>query len=398
MKIIIIGNSIGGFSALKEIRKHDKNSEITILSRERYNYYSPVVLPYYINGRLSEEQLFSKHINLFIQKNAKLLLNENVLNINTKEKIVKTEKHLFQYDKLIIASGASPRKLKIPGVEETYVLRTFEDAKKIKNIIGNEIIIIGAGPVGIETALSLVEQKKKIKIIEMMDTILSTVFSKNFSYYIEDQLKNLGIEIYKNEKVIEISKTRKDYLVKTEGKKFKGNAVIMAVGVTPNISFLDENIKVGRNNGIIVDEFMRTNVPDVYAAGDCIELKNLIEDITSLIPVWPNAFETGKIAGANVAGEVERYNGGIRINSINILNKVYFSVGNVWQGDKKIEIQNNEILEVYNIKNNKIIGVEIIGDVKWAGVIKRFLTTKKEIKMPFKGVEDIKEIIIPHKL
>jgi NADPH-dependent 2,4-dienoyl-CoA reductase/sulfur reductase-like enzyme len=398
MKIVIIGNSIAGLSALKEIRKYDKNSEITILSRERYNYYSPVALPYYISGRLSEEHLFPKHINLFIQENAKLLLNENVLKINTKEKIIKTEKHTFQYDKLIIASGASPRRLKIPGAEEAYVLRTFEDAKKIKNITGNEIIIIGAGPVGVETALALAEQKKKVKIIEIMDFILSTVFSKDFSYYIEDQLKNLGIEIYKNEKVIEISKKGKDYLVKTEGEKFKGNAVIMAVGVTPNTGFLDENIKVGRYNGIIVDEFMRTSVPDVYAAGDCIELKNLIEDRTGPIPVWPNAFETGRIAGANVAGKAERYNGGIRINSINILNKVYFSVGNVWQGDKKIKIQNNGILEVYNIKNNKIIGVEIMGDVKWAGVIKRFLATKKEIEMPFKGVEDIKEIIIPHKL
>ncbi|MGC9047046.1 MAG: NAD(P)/FAD-dependent oxidoreductase [Minisyncoccia bacterium] len=136
MKIIIIGNSIGGISALKEVRKFDEKSEITILSKENFSYYSPVILPYYIEGRLNEEQLFSKNTNMFIQKNAKLMLNENVLNINTNEKIVKTEKHLFQYDKLIVASGASARKLRISGSAESYVLRTFEDAKKIKNIKG----------------------------------------------------------------------------------------------------------------------------------------------------------------------------------------------------------------------------------------------------------------------
>jgi NADPH-dependent 2,4-dienoyl-CoA reductase/sulfur reductase-like enzyme len=398
MKIIIIGNSIGGISALKEVRKFDEKSEITILSKENFSYYSPVILPYYIEGRLNEEQLFSKNTNMFIQKNAKLMLNENVLNINTNEKIVKTEKHLFQYDKLIVASGASARKLRISGSAESYVLRTFEDAKKIKNIKGRNIIIIGAGPVGIELALALVKQKKKITLIEMMDSILSTVFSKIFSSYIEKQLIDIGIEIYKNEKVIEITPGKNYKEVKTDNKNFRGDAIIMAVGVRPNTDFLDENIKVGKYGGILVDDFMRSSDPNVFGAGDCIELKNSIENAITPIPVWPNAFETGRIAGANVAGRFEKYDGGIRINSINILNKVYFSLGNVWQGDKKLEIKNNDILEVYNIKNNKIIGAEIMGDVKWTGVIKRFLLTKKEIKMPFQGIDEIKEILLPQKL
>jgi NADPH-dependent 2,4-dienoyl-CoA reductase/sulfur reductase-like enzyme len=397
MKIVIIGNSIGGFSALKEIRKYDKNSEITILSRERYDYYSPVVLPYYIDGRLSLENLFSKDINLYLKDNARVILNEEVKYIDSHKKTIETEKHTFQYDKLIIASGASPRKLNIKGAEKSYVLRTYEDAEKIKKIRSKNIIIIGAGPVGIETAISLHKLGKKIIILEMMDYILSTIFSKNVSKYIERLLEDLGIEIYKNQKVLEISE-KPVKGVRTNERFFKGNAVIMAVGVKPNIDFVDESIKIGKYGGILVNEYMNTSNPDIFAVGDCIELKNSIENIITPVQVWPNAFETGKIAGANIVGKIEKYEGGMRINALNVLNNVFFSVGNVWQEDNKIQYINDNIQEIYYIKDGKIIGVEIMGDVKWGGLIKRFLIAKKTIGSSFKGTQEIKNILLPQKL
>lgn len=117
-------------------RKYDKYSEITILSKEKFNgqniYYSPVVLPYYIERKLNKEQLFSKNISFYEKNNAKILLDENVKYNNSNKKIVITDKHSFSYDKLIIASGASARKLNIPGAKNAFVLRTYDDAEKIK--------------------------------------------------------------------------------------------------------------------------------------------------------------------------------------------------------------------------------------------------------------------------
>lgn len=396
-KLVIIGNSIGGYSALREIRKYDKESEITILSKEKVEYYSPVVLPYYIEGRLNLFNLFSNDINYFIKSNSKLLLNENVIHIDSFKKFVKTEKHAYPYDELIIASGASAYKLNISGADKSHVLRTFEDAEKIKKIKSKNIIIIGAGPVGVEMALSLYKLGKKITILEMKDYILNTVFSKGTSIYIENLLKNLGIEIYKNQKVLGIYGNPVKG-VKTEERIFKGNAVIMAVGVRPNTGFIDETIKIGKYGGILVNEFMNTSNPDIFAVGDCIELKNAIDNSISLIPVWPNAFETGRIAGANVSGKNEKYDGGIRLNALNILNNVVFSIGNVWLENNKIEYANDYIKEVYYIKNEKVIGAEIIGDIKFAGLIKRFLETKKTIGMNFQGLQDIRNIALPYKV
>ncbi|MEM3278402.1 MAG: FAD/NAD(P)-binding oxidoreductase [Fervidicoccaceae archaeon] len=401
MRIIIIGNGIAGISALREMRKYDKSSEIIVLSREKLDetrpFYSPAAIPYYIEGRLSKDNLFSRDVSFYQKNKAKLYLGEDVKFIDTSKKIVSTGRREIPYDRLIIASGASPRRLKIPNSDMALVVRTYDDAERLKSSAGKEIAIIGAGPVGVEIALSLRKLGKRVKLIEALENVLSTVFSKKLSNMIENNLRRDGIEIYKEEKVIEL-KDEPERGVKTEGGFYRADTIVMAVGVKPNTEFVDESIRLGKSGGIIVDEFMRTSSPDVFAAGDCIELKHALEDAVSPIPTWTNAFETGKIAGANVAGESVKHDGGVRLNSINIDDKAFFSLGNVWKYDEEIEIEKDGLLELYYSRDGKIVGAEMVGDVRWSGLLKRYLMRRREIFPVFNGIDEVKKTLLDQDL
>lgn len=396
MEIVIIGNSIAGVSAVREIRKWDKKSSITVISKESLDptmpYYSPVVLPYYIEGTLSKENLFSIRADFYKEMNVKLVLGERVIGVEPKEKIVLTDKGRYFYDKLLIASGASPRVLDIPGArnKRVYVLRTYEDAEKIKKDNSKEVVIIGGGPVGVESALALLHFKEKITIIEIAPYILNTVFSKTVSEMIENQLVSNGIEILKNEEPLEITGNPVKS-VKTNKRKIKCSSVIMGVGVVPNTDFVKDVLKLGPRNGIIVDERMRTSEPDIYAAGDCVELKSLIDGAIRPFPVWPNAYETGKVAGANIAGCDMTYEGGIRVNALNVFNKIYFSIGNVYDESKALrKIERNGGIEIYYFEGERLIGVELVGDVKPAGLIKQVM--KRKIQFDIDKIESLNQL------
>jgi len=227
--------------------------------------------------------------------NVDVKLGERVIAVEPKERIVVTEKSKYFYDKLLIASGASPRILDISGArnKKVYVLRTYEYAEKIKSDDSKEVVIIGGGPVGVEAALSLLKFKKKITIVEIAPYIMSTVFSRTVSEMIEKQLVERGVEVLKNEEPIEISGNPVKS-VKTNKRKIKCSSVIMGVGVVPNTDFVKDVLKLGPRNGILVDERMQTSEPDIYAAGDCIELRSLIDGSIRPFPVWSNAQETGR--------------------------------------------------------------------------------------------------------
>lgn len=402
MQFLIIGNSVACISAIREIRKWDKKSSITVISKESLEptapYYSPVVLPYYIEGKLSKENLFSIRIDFYNEMNVDVKLGERVIAVEPKERIVVTEKNKYSYDKLLIASGASPRILDIPGAKNkrVYVLRTYEDAEKIKNDDSKEVVIIGGGPVGVEAALSLLNFKEKITMVEIAPYILSTVFSRTVSEMIERQLVERGIEILKNEEPVEISGNPVKS-VKTNKRKIKCSSVIMGVGVVPNTDFVKDVLKLGPRNGILVDERMQTSEPDIYAAGDCVELKSLIDGSIRPFPVWPNAQETGKVAGANMVGRDLTYEGGIRVNALNVFDKVYFSIGDVYDESKRMkEIERNGTIEFYYFSNGSLIGAEIIGDVKYAGLLKNIIKRKPSIDIDiFNGVQDFIGVTAP---
>ncbi len=399
---MIIGNSIACVSAIREIRKWDKKSSITIISKESLDpampYYSPVVLPYYIEGKLSKENLFSIRIDFYNEMNVDVKLGERVIAVEPKERIVVTEKSKYFYDKLLIASGASPRILDIQGAKnkKVYVLRTYEDAEKIKSDDSKEVVIIGGGPVGVEAALSLLNFKKKITIVEIAPYILSTVFSRTVSEMIEKQLVERGVEVLKNEEPIEISGNPVKS-VKTNKRKIKCSSVIMGVGVVPNTDFVKDVLKLGPRNGILVDERMQTSEPDIYAAGDCIELRSLIDGSIRPFPVWSNAQETGKVAGANMVGCDLTYEGGIRVNALNVFDKAYFSIGDVYDESKRMkEIERDGRIEFYYFSDGNLIGAEIIGDVKYAGLLKNIIKRKPSIDIDvFNGIQDFIGVTAP---
>ncbi len=327
-----------------------------------------------------------------------LILGEKVISVDPKRKIVLTEKGEYRYDKLLIASGASPRILDIRGAKnkKVYVLRTYEDAEKIKSDDSKDVVIIGGGPVGIESALALLKFKEKITVIEIAPYILSTVFSRIVSEMIEKQLVERGIEILKDEEPLEISGNPVKS-VKTNKRRIKCSSVIMGVGVVPNTDFVKGVVNLEPREGIVVNEKMQTSEPDIYAAGDCIELKSVIDGTIRPFPVWLNAMETGKIAGANIAGRDVSYEGGIRVNSLTVFDKVYFSIGYVYDETKLAKkIEKDAVIELYYFDGKRLIGVEIINDVKYAGLLKHIVKRGIEIDIDkFKGLQDFIGITAP---
>ncbi len=300
-KLVIIGLGAAGFAAALSARKVDRSIDITIIDSKDYDLMHPCGLPFAIDGEVKLEELKHK-INSEAMK-LKLINKSKVTDIDTKDKTLTYQKgnqeNTLTYDKLIIATGSSPIKPKIEGIEDNdnlFTIHTPEDVRKLitttKKI--KKANIIGAGAIGLETAIALNNKDVEVTITEALSSILPKSLDKDISEIIENSLKEKKIKLNLNKKIDKIN---------------KDEITILATGVSSNKNLAEKaNIKLGKF-GIKVNEKLETSVKDVYAVGDCIETINLITKKPWPSLIASSAYKQGTIAGANAAGSSQSYSG-----------------------------------------------------------------------------------------
>jgi len=294
-KIVILGLGAAGFGAALAIKKQDRKAEITIVDNKDFDLLHQCGLPFVLEGKIKSFSELQHSINAD-RMGMKLINKCNVASVDFDNKKLICGAKSIDYDKLIIATGSKPSIAPIKTDNEVFTVHKVEDTKKLEKIVkkNGDVVIVGAGAVGLETAVALKKKGMNVKVIDMLDSTFPRAIDKDMSEIIEDKLKEKGIKLELGKKISEIKEKA---------------VVVMATGVMPNITFLEGSILKINKFGIEVNEKMETSVKDVYAAGDCCGVKNLVNKEKGPSILANNAYREGVIAGANAASGNKKFNG-----------------------------------------------------------------------------------------
>lgn len=319
MKTIIIGGVAGGASAAARLRRLDEKAEIIILEKGEFVSFANCGLPYYIGGEITDrEELtlqtpesFKARFNIDVR-----IFNEAV-KINPEENIITIknlqsgESYTEKYDNLILSPGAEPIIPNIKGMESAnvFTLRNIPDTLKIKHYIDTEkpesAVVIGGGYIGVEMAENLAKAGLDVSIVELADHLIAPL-DFDMAADVHRYIKEKGIKLFLNNGVTAFEHNR----ILLQKGEINADMVIMSVGVRPETAIAKEcGIETNSRGSIIVDSKMHTNIPNIYAVGDAVEVKNFITNAPSFIPLAGPANKQGRIAADNIAGYKSEYTG-----------------------------------------------------------------------------------------
>lgn len=343
LHIVIIGNGVAGNSAASIIRQTDKEAAIIMISHEPFPEYSACVLSKkYISGEMKRGEVFLKTLQDYSKENIAILFGQKVIRLDFLKKEVILETGIKGYDKLIIATGGRPLVPKIPGIDKEgiFTLKSLEDAERIYNYSGRKAVVIGAGPIGIEASISLQKRGWNVILVELLDSVLPTLFDDEVSSIIRKEIGNYGIDVFTGERAVRFNGSDHICSVITDKREIECDMIILALGIRPNVELAQKaGIEIGRLGGIKVNKQMMTNVEDVYACGDCVESRDIISGENILSLLWYNAKQQGEIAGYNAIGIERCYQGTINISSVEILKTYAVSIGHNLSSLKGVKVK-----------------------------------------------------------
>lgn len=412
--ITIIGNSVAAIGAIEAIRKVDKKIPITVISKESYVAYGRPVISDFLKGKAKEEKLLSyRRGDFYKDNNINLFLNEEVVDIDSKKKkVISKSGNEYKYTKLLIATGGVPfiPPFKGKDLNNVYTFTTLDDAKKLLSISKNikKAVVIGGGLIGLKAAEGLHAQGVKVSIVELMDRILSLAFDKVSGSIVENRMTDVGIDIYteaSTEEILDDGKGNVRGIRLKGGREIESDIVVIAIGVAPNAPFA-KKAGIEMNRGILVDDHMETNIKGIYAAGDVAEAKQFLYEQKMLLPIWPDAYKQGRVAGYNMIGIERVYDGGLAMNSIELFGVSTISAGaHTPQNPEGYEflIDVDERRYRYRkiaLKDNKVVGFIFVGDIDRAGIYVGLIRDKVDVT-PFKDKllkKDFGFIDLPYEL
>ena len=319
MKTIIIGGVAGGATAAARLRRLDEKAEIIILERGEYVSFANCGLPYYIGGVITDRgdltlqtpQSFKARFNIDVR-----VLNEAVkINPNTKSVTVKNlrtgETYEETYDNLILSMGAEPIRPNIEGADgsNVFTLRNIPDTLKIKNYIDTakprSAVVIGGGYIGVEMAENLVEAGLNVAVVELADHLIAPL-DFDMAADVHRYIKSKGVDLHLNNGVKAINGNT----VILQNGEITADMIILSVGVRPETAIAkDAGIELNPRGSIVVNNKMQTNIPDIYAVGDAVEVEDFLTKKPAFIPLAGPANKQGRIAADNIAGYESVYTG-----------------------------------------------------------------------------------------
>lgn len=330
-KHLILGCGTAALSAIETIRRSNQDDEIKVATAENHRPYSPTALPYLLSGRIDEPRLWMRPQDYFDRMKVTFALGKEAVGVEPDRKQVRYRDGTSdQYDTLLIATGASPTRPPIAGLEQSGFLgfRTLDDYRSLmEQLKGKEkATILGAGLVAMEVAMGLVEKGYKVDVVAR-SRVLRVYFDPEAEVFIKEVFQREGANLVIGQQPTEVRRSGSRFEVGLgDGQSVVADALVSAMGVQANVGFLDGS-GVQVNDGVVVDRGMRTSVADVYAAGDVAEGPDFFTSAPGMNPIIPNAVSQGRAAGASMIGEEADYDGGIGMNVFNFFGYVAFSVG-----------------------------------------------------------------------
>lgn len=397
---VIVGNSVSAVGAIEAIRSLDTESGITVVSREPYAAYSRPLISYYLGGKVTEAKMVYRSKSFYAKHGVETLLGVEATALDTVAKTVTLAgakgagKKPLSYDDLLVATGGVPF---VPPIEgrlrkNVFTFTTLDDAKALlaASRRAGHVVVIGGGSIGLKATEGLAQRGIEVTVVELADRILSPALDAVASKLLTDHLRSQGVAVLVNDTVTSITGEGDvaTGVVLKSGGRLACDAVVVAIGVVPNVAWLaGSGVKVER--GVIVDRHMRTSRKGVWAAGDVTEAPELLGGGYRVIPIWPDAYRQGFVAGANMAGKKTLYEGGLPMNSLDVLGIQLVSVGSAnAEGDRyAVERKVDKDRGAYRrlvFEDGFLVGALLVRDIDRAGLFTGLIRDKVPVGA-FKG-------------
>ena len=326
MKLAIIGGVAGGPSAAAKAKRINPNLEITVFEKSGHVSFAPCGLPYVIGGEIPDfNTLVARTPEAFAQQGIQMRTWHEVVNVDHANRQLEVRDHLGhrsfseRFDKLLIATGASPVRPNLPGIdlENIFTLRNIEDGIAIQRAIANlikqpqhpRVVIVGGGYIGLEMAEAFVKRGLQVTILEQLPRLLGTVDPEIAALALEE-VKRHGVEVSLETHVTGFSGDGQVRKVLTSRGEIETDMVLLALGVRPNSGLAKSfGVELTPFGSVQVNTRLETNLPGVYAAGDVTEVHHLVSGRHAYIPLGDTANKQGRIAGTNIAGGNENFSG-----------------------------------------------------------------------------------------
>jgi nitrite reductase (NADH) large subunit len=379
-KYLILGNGVAGTTAAENIRQNDGTGEITIVTDEDIPFYYRIRLPDYLGGMVAESELVAKKEAWYDEKKISLQLSSRVSAADSGRKHVITADGLtYAYDSLLLANGSHPFVPPIKGsnIKGVFALHTIRDVRQISQAAEKirNVVLIGGGLLGLETANALHKLEKNVTVVEFFPRLLPRQLDNEGAARLQHFFESKGFSFRLGTTTKEITGDDSvEQVILEHGEILPAQMVIISAGVRPNLE-LAKMLGLKTDKGVIVDQFMRTSQPDIYAAGDVIEF----EDRT--YGIWPAAMEQGKIAGINISGGKTPYKKTTLSNILKVAGIDLASAGEIDEENRfesKIVASDDTYKKVV-FNNGMVIGCIMLGDRKHFNRISKAITSGENI-------------------
>lgn len=383
MRHVIIGNSAAGVFAAEAIRRRRPADTILILSDELEPAYSRCLTSYYIAGRVSEESMRIRPDSFYRDWNLEFRGGTRAVAVDAGAARVETAAgESIAYDRLLIASGARAVRPEIPGIDGpgVFTLRSLADARAIaaRARYARNAVVVGGGLVSLKAAYGLIQRHLGVTMVVSSRQILSQVMGAEGAVLVKRHLETKGMRFLMGEDITEIlhgeSGCRQVRLA--SGAALPADLVVVGKGVTPNTEFL-AGTGVQVRQGVVVNNYLETSVPRVYAAGDAAETRDRLTGEPAVHAIWPNATAQGEVAGYNMAGDGRAYAGSLGMNSLELFGLATIVAGvtrpqegdTVWRDARHGSAFYRELI----FRHHKLVGFTLVGHIARAGVLTAML-------------------------
>ena len=367
-KYLIIGGSIAGVSCVEGIRSRDEEGEITLVTAEPFSNYGRPLISYYLEGKTDVKRMSWRGEDFF-EKNrvdVRHAVTAEKLEPEAKRVLLSTGEAL-PYDAFCLCLGShpfSPRFEGVETVENRFFFTTLSDALALEKTVTktSRVLVVGAGFIGLKCAEGLRDRAASVTVCDLAEHAMSANLDADCAPILERHLAENGLRLMLGDTVTRFEGQTAHM---KSGKDVGFDVLVIAIGTRPNVSLLAEaGGSVGK--GILVGEGMETSLPGVWAAGDCTESMDVSAGTPGLLAVLPNASLQGFCAGANMAGGSEKFDKGIKMNSIGFFGLHIMSAGS-YDGERS-EIRRGDVLKRFFVKDGYLGGYMLIGETDRAGI------------------------------
>lgn len=391
MKYVVLGSSAAGISGVRELRKLDKDCEIVLISKDK-EIYSRCILHHYLSGERNIEQLCFAEQNFEELYRVNWMKGRSCTAVKPEEKqVILEDGETVSYDKLLIATGSHtfiPPVKNLKEAKNVIGFRNIEDIEVLKEVAkaAKNIVVMGAGLVGMDCAAGFLELGVKVTLVEMAGWLLSKQLDRKAAKAYQDAFAGHGVKQYYGVGVAEVILDENQRITRaclTDGTVLDCDYVVVTAGVRSNVEFLQgTGIELSRF-GLVYDETGKTSDDNIYGAGD----------VSGTSPIWPAAVKEGIVAASNMAGVPRKMTDFFASKStMNFLGIPSMSLGNVNLEDEDAVIEVRETKDSYKKilhKDGKIIGAVLQGDLAYGGILQQLIARKIDVRKVKKPIFDV---------